>query len=108
MSSQNKDFATGPGRGVLVGNTAFAAKVVDVAGRIIEKMFIQVARNAAMVGQSPRSLWYFVSRLKCMLGKCAPAMPRGSNLEERGVFTIFIDWGSRKLACIHLGIQLVA
>ena len=108
MSSQNKDVAIGPGRGVLVGNTAFAAKVVNVAGRTIRTMFIQGARNAAMGGQSPGSLWYFVSRLKCMLGKRAPAMPRGPNLEERGVFAIVIGWGSRKLACLHLGIQLAA
>ena len=91
MFSQKKDAAIGPGRGVLVGISASAAKVVAVAGRTMGKMLIQVARNAAMGGQSPRSLWYFVSRLKCMLGKRAPAMPRGSNLEERGVFTIFID-----------------
>ena len=29
------------------------------------------------------------------------------DLEDRSVFTIVIDWGSRKLACIHLGIQSV-
>ena len=63
MFSQDKDVAIGPGRGVLVGISAFAAKVVDVAGRTMGKMLIQVARNATMGGHSPRCPKLFVSRL---------------------------------------------
>ena len=64
MFSRTEDVAIGPGRGVLVGISGLAAKALDVARRTMGKMLIQVARNAAMGGQSPRSPWVFIWRLK--------------------------------------------